>query len=483
MLSFIKRRKIALIIVFVVVVALFIGFNAGGNGDKETSVVSRGELVRNVELAGKVVPVKEADLSFEVGGTVARVYKEVGESVVAGETVVSLDIAATQADLMKAEADLAAARAELAKLQGGNNPIALITNSKTDVIQAIVDAYTQADDAVYNKVDQVFDDPRSLAPEILFAFDDVVLRDRINNARFLTGDMLIKWKASVSKLTPATYTDMDLRAAKENLRMVTSFLNDVSAAVNDFETNSFLTQTMIDGYKSSVSTARQNINTVSAGIIQAEQGFLADLSDAPVQAARVLAAEATVANYEARIAKMVIKSPISGIVSKQDAKVGEVLSANSQVVSVISADRKIEAYVPEVSVAGISLGAPAIVTLDAYGDDVRFDAKISRIDPRETVRDGVSTYKVELVFNTPDERARSGMTTNISIESMRKSDVLMIPERAVLRDGDVRKVLVKGSDEQVKEIEIKTGVSDTEGNIEIISGLEEGDIVLINPVK
>jgi HlyD family secretion protein len=271
--------------------------------------------------------------------------------------------------------------------------------------------------------------------------------------------------------------------AKENLRMVISFLNDVSAAVNDFETNSYLSQTMIDSYKAAVSVARQNVNNASGGLIQAEQGFLADLSDAPVQAARVLAAEATVANYQARIAKMILRSPISGIVSKQDAKVGEALSPNTQVASVISSNRKIEAYVPEVSVAGIVIGAPAVVTLDAYGDDVKFNARISRIDPRETVRDGVSTYKIELVFNIPDERARSGMTTNISIESMRKANVLSIPERAVSREGDVRKVLVKGADEEVREVEVTTGVSDTDGNIEIVSGLEEGDIVLINPVK
>jgi HlyD family secretion protein len=483
MLSFIKRRKIALIIGLVVLIIVSIGFSAGGNGDKETLIVVRGELVRNVELSGKVVPVHEANLSFEVNGTVSRVYKRVGDSVTAGEVMVALDSSATQADLLKAQADLAAARAELAKLQGGANPLALITNSKTDVVQAIVDAYTKSDDAVYNKVDSVFDDPRSAAPEILFAFDDAKLRDRINASRFLVGEALAKWKSMTVNLTASTYTDADLAKSKEYLRQITAFLNDVATAVNDFETNSYLSQTMIDSYKADVSTARQNVNIASSGLIQAEQGFLVDLSNAPVQAAKVSAAQATVANYEVRLSKMILRSPITGVVSKQDAKVGESLSANAPVVSVISRDRKIEAYVPEVSLAGIVIGAPATVTLDAYGDDVRFAAKISHIDPRETIRDGVSTYKIELSFDALDERARSGMTTNISIESMRKADVLKVPERAVSNKGGVKTVLVKSADGEVSEVEVETGISDTEGNIEIVSGLNEGDSVLINPVN
>jgi multidrug efflux pump subunit AcrA (membrane-fusion protein) len=119
MLSFIKRRKIAIIIAIVLVIIAIFAFRARTGNGHETVVVLRGELIRTVELAGKVTPMEEVDLSFEVGGTVARAYKKVGDKISAGETIAELDRSSTNADLLKAEADLLAARAELARRRAG----------------------------------------------------------------------------------------------------------------------------------------------------------------------------------------------------------------------------------------------------------------------------------------------------------------------------------------------------------------------------
>jgi RND family efflux transporter MFP subunit len=240
---------------------------------------------------------------------------------------------------------------------------------------------------------------------------------------------------------------------------------------------------MIDKYKGDTATAQQNVDSAMASLISSEDTLRDTLSDVPVQGARVAAAEATLANYGAKLSKMTLRAPISGIISKQDAKVGEAVSANTNVVSIISGDYKIESYVPEVSVAGVIVGAKAKITLDAYGKDLVYDATISHIDPRETVRDGVSTYKTELTFNSPDNRILSGMTTNISIETMRKSNVLLVPERSIRTEDGKKFVYVKGADEKIAERQISTGSVDSKGNIEVNSGIVEGDSILLEPQK
>lgn len=71
-------------------------------------------------------------------------------------------------------------------------------------------------------------------------------------------------------------------------------------------------------------------------------------------------------------------------------------------------------------------------TLDAYGRDEEFAATVSEIDPAETVREGVATYKVILNFDAPDDRIRVGMSANVDIETAKRAGVFAVPARAVI---------------------------------------------------
>src|SRR5581483_10901237 len=93
---------------------------------------------------------------------------------------------------------------------------------------------------------------------------------------------------------------------------------------------------------------------------------------------------------------------------------------------------QIDANIAEADIAKVALGQKATVTLDAYGPDVVFNATVIKIDPAETIVDGVPTYKTTFQFDTPDDRIKSGMTANIDIQGDSHTDVLAVPERAVI---------------------------------------------------
>jgi HlyD family secretion protein len=474
--TFIKNNKIVAIIIGVVAIVLvaYLAFGSG-SANKETTVsVKKQDLVRTVKISGKVVAAEDASLGFEVGGTVAGVYKKVGEAVQAGDLLVALDSAGKSADLLKAKADLASAEAELARLEGSGQFEAKTAASAASAAQAVDDAYSNADDAIRNKVDQFFVNPDTSNPEIINAFTDNTdfnLKTSINSQRVIVKETLSAWKASRP----------DVQTARKYLSTVSSFLNLVARAVNIFETNSSLSQVTVDKYKSDVAIARQNVNAALSNLISADDNLAQSLSDVPVQQARVAAAKASVQSIQATLSRTVLISPISGIVSRQDAKVGQAVSPNVSLVAVISKDYRIDAYVPEVLIAGVSLGNPATSTLDAYGLTTFFPAKISHIDPAETVRDGVSNYKVELSFTSVDERVRSGMTANVGIETFRKADALVIPLRSIVSKNGTNSVFVQTSDDTVQKT-VGTGMSDSDGNVEVLSGLMEGEIILLNPV-
>jgi len=181
-----------------------------------------------------------------------------------------------------------------------------------------------------------------------------------------------------------------------------------------------------------------------------------------------------------------------------EAKVGEIVYPSTsasdsikQLISIMSEGNfEIKADIPEVDIAKVRIGNEARVTLDAYGSDIEFNAKVLAVDPAETVIEGIPTYKVTLQFNEQDERVKSGMTANVDIMTDKRENVITIPQRAVIgKNGDKVVRLLKtvpnpeNSDktiEMVEEIPVEVGIRGSDGQIEVLSGLNEGDKIVVS---
>ena len=141
-------------------------------------------------------------------------------------------------------------------------------------------------------------------------------------------------------------------------------------------------------------------------------------------------------------------------------------------------DFKIEAQLPEADLPKVKVGDKTAFTLDAYGNDLVLSATITAIDPAEKIIDGVSTYKITAESNQYENKVRSGMTANLTIKTAEKDNVLVLPQRAItFKDGErTVKLLTAGG--ALSEKKIRTGLRGSDGNIEIVAGLAEGDKVL-----
>lgn len=485
MIGFLKLKlKSKLFLTGLAIVLIIIGtviFRANSKNGIETIHPEIGNLVRTVSVSGKIVAAKNVDLAFDTSGIVSRVHKSVGDSVIAGDVIAEFDRSELEADRLKAQADLEAAEAELGKIQSTGEETD-VTNAKRAVVQSIVDAYTVSDDAIHNKVDQFFDYPRSPIPDLIPWLEDRDLEKEINKTRIDIEDLLKAWKGRTLNLNVSTYTDADLKTSQTNISSILVFLDDVARALGMVEVTEELSQTKIDKYRTDVAVARTSVSGVASDLVAKGNTLEGVVSNTPVLSANVRSAEASLARIEAGIKKTILRSPISGIVSIQDAKVGESVQANKAIASVISTTYEIEAFVPEVSIAGIEVGNVARVTLDAYGQGVEFGARIAHIDPAETIRDGVSMYKIKLIFDKNDSRVKSGMTANTTIETFKKENVLLIPLRLVLQKEDgTNSVFVKVGENFV-ETNIEIGEVDSRGNAEVTSGLSLDDTLRLEPL-
>ena len=479
-LSFVSSKKYYFLIFLLIVAGGSYYYQKNNNNKGPFVQLTKGSLINEVSVAGKVVASHDVSLSFETGGTVSSVPKDVGNKVKAGDVVVALDSSELQANLAKAEADLSAEQAKLDQLQNGDAITTEVTTSKQKLNDSILDGYTSADDAVRNKVDQFFTDPDTMNPKILFAFNDYDLKEKINRERIVVEETLTKWNMLNSQISVDTVSGANADTAREYLTTIKTFLNDVSRAVNNFETNNTLSQASIDKYKSDVALARTNINNAVGALTAAQEGVRSTSSDKPVQEAKVKSMQAAVDALKVQIEKTYIRAPFAGVVSVQDAKVGEAVSAHTNLVSLISETYEVEAYIPELNISGVDVGDKARVTLDAFGSEVEWNAVVMKIDPAETLRDGVATYKVRFTFEAVDARIKPGMTANIKVETSKKDNVMILPARAVLNENGKNYVSVQTKDDVVKK-EITIGEKDSRGNVEVLSGISADDQVILNP--
>jgi HlyD family secretion protein len=505
-----KPRIILLVVVMAIIAAGYFYFTGSKKPTYEFSVAKRADIVQEVSVTGRVKPAEAVDLAFEKAGKVANIYVKVSDKVIAGQLLVNLDNADIAAQLTQAEAELKTQKAKLDELRAGTreeeimvqevkvaNTKADLEEAKKNLVDKLQDAYTKSDDAIRNKVDQLFKSPVLPLPQVNCPIVDSQSETDIEWQRLVIDDVLNLWKQSLNKLTVASDLSSYVIDAKNNLNKIKSFVDKAAFLINITTANANVSQTTIDTWRGEAATARTNVNAAVSNLLAADEKLKtaesnfslanqelvlkragATNEEIAAQEAQVEKAEANVLNYQAQLSKTILRSPIKGIVTKQDAKVGEIVSANATVVSVISVAKfEIEANVTEADIAKIEIGNTAKVTLDAYGEEVVFEAKVVEIEPAETIIEGVTTYKTTFQFVDDDERVKSGMTANIDILTDKRENVITIPRRTVAtRNGDkIVKILVG---ENVWEVKVKTGLTGSDGNVEILEGIKEGDKVI-----
>ncbi len=118
------------------------------------------------------------------------------------------------------------------------------------------------------------------------------------------------------------------------------------------------------------------------------------------------------------------------------------------------------------------------VSVDAYPDTI-FEASISEVGDAQTDSStGEITYAVTVLLQGELSGMFEGMTCDVTFITKESKEVIYVANRAVTREGSVSYVKMKDENGTIVQKEIKTGFSDGI-NVEVLEGLSEGDVVLI----
>ena len=463
-----------------------------------TLLITRGDFRKQISVSGTVTAAQNVALGFATNGRIAGIYAKVGEYVEAGRILAETENGDLVAEVARKQAALAQAEASLASLKVGTRSEELavasiaVLNAQAALVNAIQSAYTVSDDAVRNRTDIFFTNPRT-NPKLLFTVANVELETTVINDRVAAEAVLANWALLVGKLSNSNAAD-SAQQAFAHIAQVSTFLADVNAAINQGIPNQTISAATLSSYATTLATARANVNTAatalttSAAALDSARSALA-LKQAgstsetiAAQEAAVAVAAADIRSAQAKLAATRVVAPFSGTVTRMDAKVGKIISPTVSELSMQSNGIfQIETYIPEVIIARVAPGNPATTTLDAYGSSVAFPAMVVAVDPAETMKDGVPTYKTTLAFLKADPAIRSGMTANVMIVTGTLRDAIVIPAGAIGTKDGVSYVSVVNRDTVIPRT-VVIGPSPALGQAEILSGLVAGDIILLAPV-
>jgi len=178
---------------------------------------------------------------------------------------------------------------------------------------------------------------------------------------------------------------------------------------------------------------------------------------------------------------IVIKAPISGVVTSLKVEEGEMITSGTRaymgggttLMTIADLSKMVvKVEVNEVDITKVEVGQEVRIGFDAIRGKV-YHGRVKKIAPAGVLKGNVVVYPVEVEITDLDGRIRPGMTADLDIIVGEARDVLYVPKEAVRR----RRVLVLVDGRPVPR-PVVTGLED-DVKVEIKSGLREGDEVVI----
>jgi HlyD family secretion protein len=214
-----------------------------------------------------------------------------------------------------------------------------------------------------------------------------------------------------------------------------------------------------------VEQAQATADAAVARLNSAKQGI-------PVNDADLKVIEAQLDDIDLRLARTGVKTPVSGVISTRNAKVGSIASGSGMPLFTIIRDGRIElkAEVAENDLLRLAPGQK--VAINIVGDDVFLDGTVRRVDPTVNATTRLGSVMISIANA---QKARIGMFASAKITIDTKTGP-SLPVTSVTTTKGKSFVRMVAAD-HVKIIEVTTGIQDGE-YIEITSGLKAGDIVV-----
>jgi multidrug efflux pump subunit AcrA (membrane-fusion protein) len=313
--------------------------------------------------------------------------------------------------------------------------------------------------------------------QMLIKIDDADFRLRIQQAQA----QLDQAKATVRQ----NEAKIGLRPGQKFNPEIVPEVAAARSALNLAETNLRRYEKLVEtgdisrtAYDQQKSQRDQLAEQYQALIHQAQQNYAAVANS---QAA-VDAAQTQLALAKRNLGYTVVVSPMSGYISDRPADIGEYISPQQKVATVVNLNPlRVRIDIPEQAISQIHVGESVSVSVAAYPDR-NFAGRVARVSPNVTASS--RTLTVEADVQNPSAELKPGQFATVRILLAKTQAAVLVPQHAlrtisgsiyvfVIKNGHVEQRLVQSGQTEGDLIEIKSGVAADElvatSNVEQLS--------------
>ena len=501
------------IIIILVVVIILIGAGAflvsrqRTSQEQEFEIIREAEVIRDqiaatVNAAGTTEPEALVTLSFRAGGNVQTVDAIRGQGVSAGDVLATLNtgelalalqqaqdavdiqeltlqqalnsgpspatLASAQADIDAAEANLAiananvtAAEASLAQTQAQRGQ--LLAGPTAGQVAAAESQLSSASTQL--KIAQDTYDQLLTCREVTLPNGE--------KQEICPGLGLPEEQARANLVASTAARD----AAEANLADVRSGPRSADLLAADAAIAA--AEAQVQSAEGNVLVAQANLARAQASYDRLQEGPTED--DIAILEAQIAGAGTNLEVAQLRLDQAMIVAPIDGRIANLQIKEGEQAAPGAPAVTLIDEGAyHIEVSVDEIDIDQIAEGQAVDITLDALPDRV-LGGVIAEIAPTAiTSGAGVVTYLVTINIDSDDISLKPGMTANATIVTDLLDGVLIVPNWAIRLDRETGQAFVNrlSAAGAIEEVPVVTGLRNEQFS-EVISGLNEGDVVVV----
>lgn len=438
--------------------------------------ITRGNLSKTVTGTGTLSISQTENVSLDYGVTVTETLVEEGDTVTAGQALLSVDTSALQTAIDTLQDELDSTVSELATLSD--------SYSTTTYVKMPMDGRVKE---VYIEKGQYLQDVMAEKGCIALLSLDGLMTAEISAPEGMSINDTVKVTAGRS------YTDGTVADITDGVATIT--FSDAYGS---------------EGGEVTITYKEEEIGTASCHIhmpyqlTASEQGYIQAvyletdvkkwqnnrvcyLTNVPISGTyeALLTTQqeqlAQLNEMKALLAAGVITAPEDGIVSSIVSPSAVEAEAHSTLASLYVGDQKeMVVSVDELDIINVQVGQNADIAMDALTDKT-YSAVVSEVSQIGTPNGGVTVYNVTLTIDG-DENLKFGMNGTATIRIEEVNGVLLVPLTALNTSRGESYVWLQSDDASGDEpgvrTTVETGLPD-ENYAQVLSGLDEGDVVLI----
>ncbi len=475
----------------------------------QTVNVERANLPISISANGTVQPERSVNMSPKNSGVLKELLVKEGDRVNTGQILAYMDNSNSQGQLTQAKAQLASAQANLDKLLSGNRPqeiaqaqaqLASTQANLNNLLagnrpQEIAQAQSQlaSAQASLRQTELIFNQNQQLNTA------GAISRRELDTSRtsYDTAKAQVEQARQALNLQQSGTRPEEIAQARAEVEQAKQALNLQKSGSRPEE---------IAQARAEVEQAKQALNLQQSGsrpeeiaqaraeVEQAKQALeLQRLGARPEEIAQaraqVMTAEGAMQTVQAQLNDTVIRAPFSGIVTRKFADPGSfvtpttsgssVSSATSSSILALASTNQIVAKVAETSIPKIKVGLSVTIEADAYPGQ-SFQGKVVQVATQSTVEQNVTNFEVKMSLEDPKNVLQVGMNVNVTFNVGTLENALVVPTIAIVRQEQGTGVYLVGQGENARPRfkPVTTGIT-VEGKTVVVSGVEEGDKVMI----